>query len=50
MAVEEHEKFEEWKSALEELIEAKEAQRAGKATQKDVERAREAYIRIADEV
>jgi hypothetical protein len=50
MAVEDHPKFEEWKAALEILIEAKEAQKAGEASQKDVDEAVAAYVKIADEV
>jgi hypothetical protein len=50
MPVEDHPKFEEWKQALEKLIAAREALKAGTATITDVNAARAAYIKIADEV
>ena len=50
MPVEDHPKFSEWKAALEHLIDAKEAFKAGKATQADLDKALEAYHKIADEL
>ena len=50
MAVEDHLKFAEWKEALERLITAKEAFKAGAASQADVDAAMIAYHKIADEV
>lgn len=50
MAVEDHPKFPEWKKALEGLLAATEAKKAGKAVQADVEKAKKTYFKIADEV
>ena len=50
MAVEDHLKFPEWRAALENLIAATEALKKGKAIQADVDKARQAYIKIADEL
>jgi hypothetical protein len=50
MSVEDHPKFPEWKAALEKLIKAKQALRDGRATQVDVDKAMEAYVKIADEL
>lgn len=50
MPVEDHPKYAEWKAALEHLVDAKRAQREGTATPQDVEIAKDAYYKIADEV
>lgn len=50
MSVEAHPRFEEWKSALEELISVKEAHRAGEATTRDVEVALKRYFSVADDI
>ena len=50
MAVEDHPKFQEWKAALERLIEAVQALKDGDASEADVAKARAAYIKIADEI
>lgn len=50
MAVEDHPKFAEWKAALNNLIAAKEALRKGHAVQADVDKAYEAYVKIADDL
>lgn len=50
MAVEDHPKFTEWKKALEDLIEVKQAFKKGHATQADVENALKAYVALADEL
>ncbi len=50
MAVEDHPLFPKWKERLEELIEAKEALREGRATQADVEKAQREYDKITEEI
>lgn len=50
MAVEDHPLFPEWKKRLEKLIEAKEAQIEGRASQADVDKAKAEYDEIADEI
>jgi hypothetical protein len=50
MAVEGHPLFPKWKKRLEKLIEAKKAQREGRATQADVDKAQAEYDKIADEI
>lgn len=50
MSVEDHPKFKEWKAALEELIDATDAFREGLAFKYEVDEAKEAYYKIADEI
>lgn len=50
MAVEDHPLFPEWKKRLDKLIEAKEEQRNGRATQADVDRAQAEYDKIEEEI
>jgi outer membrane protein TolC len=45
MAVEDHPQFPEWERANQNLKDAKEAFKAGKATQHDVDKAQEEYDR-----
>ena len=48
MAVEDHPKYSEWRMLLEDLINAIEAKKAGKASAADVEAARKALDEILD--
>jgi len=50
MAVEEHPLFPVWKQRLQDLIDATEALRDGRALQRDVDKAKTEYDKIADEV
>ncbi|HVH74506.1 MAG TPA: hypothetical protein VM755_06285 [Stellaceae bacterium] len=50
MAVEDHPFFPVWKKRLEDLLEAKKAQREGRASQQDVDKAQAEYDKIAAEV
>ncbi len=50
MSVEDHPKYPEWRSALENLIDAVDARKADDATDADVEKAKNAYRKIADDI
>ena len=50
MAIEDHPKFPQWKKALEKLVSVKEAYDAGNAMQLDLDKARDEFIKIADEI
>jgi hypothetical protein len=50
MFVEDHPKYEDWKARLQALIDAKTAQKEGRASQADVDAARAKYDRIGDEI
>ena len=50
MAAEDHPKYPEWRTALETLIESVQARKEGRATDADVNEARKALHKIADEI
>lgn len=50
MAVEDHPQYPKWRAALERLIDAVQARKEGRAVDAEVNEARKAFYKIADEI